>query len=360
MAVNPAVDPALRLARRLRELRVEGLAGKRVTQRDLGAAISASGPSVSSWESEDNPKPPPRERLDSYATFFATDRSVAHTPFRVLPASQLTDAERTRRDELIQELTRLWNEVKGKGHKPDPPVVDVFTHGHWHFPPGEDITVVCSALPPNYLEPMPYTDPHAPDYVELYKFADLDALLELFGHLRAANPLSDVRVCTPAELKDDDYTTHLVLLGGVDWNAITAELMHRLDVPVRQLARASESEPGGFQVGKGEQLFTPELRTIGGKEVLDSDVAHFFRAPSPLNEDRTVTICNGMYARGVYGVVRALTDRRFRNRNEKYLRTRFADEKVFSVISRVKVFHGSTVTPDWGSGEDVLHEWPAA
>ena len=359
MAVNPEVDPALALARRLRELRTAGLAGTRITQRDLAAVLKVSGPSVSSWESKEKPKPPPRERLDIYATFFASDRSVAHTPFRVLPTSQLTNDERNRRDELLQELTSLWNGVKG--HKPGPSAVDVFAHGHWHFPPDEDITIVCSALPPDYLKPMPYTDPKAPDYVELYKFADLDALLELFGHLRAANPQSDVRVRTPAEVRKDDYTTHLVLLGGVDWNTITAALMHRLDVPVKQLARADESETGGFQAGTGKakEFFAPVLSTEGDQEVLVEDVAHFFRAPSPLNENRTVTMCNGMYARGVYGAVRALTDKRFRAGNEQYLRTRFADGKPFSIISRVKVFLGETVTPDWSSGEDVLHEWQA-
>lgn len=352
------VDPALELARRLRALRTQGLAGQRITQSDLGDAIGASGPSISSWESRDRPKAPPRERLDSYATFFATERSVTQRPFRVLHAPQLTNDERTRRDELLQELTSLWNRVNG--HKPSPTTVDVFDNGLWHFPPGEDITIVCSALPPDYLKPMPYTDSDAPDYVALYKFADLDALLELFGHLRAANPTSNVSFRAPVEVKTDDYTSHLVLLGGVDWNSITAELLHRIDVPVRQLARVSESMSGGFQVtdGKARRLFAPVMRTEGGREILVEDVAHFFRAPSPLNEARTMTICNGMYARGVYGAVRALTDARFRERNETHLRERFAEEKTFSVISRVKVILGDTVTPDWSNPDDVLHEWP--
>lgn len=356
IAVNPEVDPAHALARRLRELRTEGLAGRRITQRDLGIAIGVSAPSISSWESDDNPKPPPRVRLDGYATFFATERSVAQTPFRVLDTWQLTDAERTRRDELLQELTGFWNGVKG--HKPGPGDADVLAHGHWHFPPGEAITIVGSALPPEYLDPMPYTDPDAPDYVELYKFADLDALLELFGHLRAANPTSEVRVRTPAEVKTDDYASHLVLLGGVDWNTITAELLHRLDIPVRQLPRESEAEAGGFLVGEDQQLFAPKLRKRGKRDVLLEDVAHFFRAPSPLNDSRTVTICNGMYARGTYGVVRALTDANHRDDNEAFLRARFADDKAFGVVSRVKVMLGETVTPVWKDAEDVLHEWP--
>lgn len=357
MAVNPAEGPAERLARRLKSLRIEGLADHRLTQGDLAEALGASVPLISSWESRTNPKSPPRQRLEAYATFFATERSVAQSPFRVLPKNQLTSEERTRRDELFQELTSLRNGAQGQ--EPGPTAADPYAGSHWRFPPEQDITIVCSALPQSYLNSMPYTDPNTPDYVELYKYADLDALLELFGHLRAANPLSAVSVRTPDDVKDDDYTSHLVVLGGVDWNRITAELLRRLDLPVRQLVRESEAEPGGFLAGDGEddQLFAPVRRKVGDKEVLIEDVAHFFRAPSPLNDKRTVTICNGNYQRGTLGAVRALTDARFRDRNENYLRTRFAGADTFSIISRVKVFLGAAVTPDWSSSEDLLHEW---
>jgi transcriptional regulator with XRE-family HTH domain len=362
MVVNSAEGPALRLARRLRSLRADGLAGQQLTQDDLAQAMGVSVPTISSWESKSNPKAPPGHRLGAYASFFATERSVVQAPFRVLPISQLTSEERTRREQLLQELTSLRSEALGD-HKPEPigvPAVDPYARSHWRFPPDEDITIVCSALPQSYRESMPYTDPDAPDYVDLYRFADLPALFELFGHLRAANPVSDVHVRTPDEVKADDYTSHLVLLGGVDWNQITKEFLRVLDVPVRQLARESDDEPGGFQVGESDdrRLFAPVLRKVGDDEILVEDVAHFFRSPSPLNEERTVTICNGNYGRGTLGAVRALTDKRFRNRNERYLRTRFAGQDTFSILSRVKVFLGEAVTPDWSSAEDLLHEWP--
>lgn len=358
MVVNPAEDPAVKLALRLRSLRTEGLPGRKLTQGELAEALGTSVPLISSWESRTTPKPPPRERLAAYATFFATERSVAQSPFRVLPKAQLTPEERTRRDELLQELTSLRSGAQGQ--EPGPAAAAPFISSHWRFPPEQDITIVCSALPQSFLDSMPYTDPDTPDYVELYKYADLDALLELFGHLRAANPLSNVNVRTPADVKDDDYTSHLVVLGGVDWNTITAELLRLLDLPVRQQARVNEEEPTGFVVGDGEdqQVFTPVQRQAGDKMILIEDVALFYRGPSPLNDKRTVTICNGMYQRGTLGAVRALTDARFRDRNETYLRTRFANEDTFSIISRVKVFLGAAVTPDWSSSEDLLHEWP--
>jgi transcriptional regulator with XRE-family HTH domain len=355
--VAAAEDPSRRLARRLRSLRIEGLAGERITQNDLAEALGVSPPSISSWENRRNPVVPPADRLEAYARFFATEKTVAKRPFRLVSNPALTEEEQRRHDALFQELISLRDGAEGQ----QPALVDAdpLATNYWRFQPEQDITIVSSALPPDYLATMPYTDPSAPDYVDLYRFADLDALFELFGHIRAANPLNHVHVRTPQEVKADDFTSHLVLLGGVDWNTITREFLHRLDLPVRQLPRESEEVPGGFEVREADEttLFPPRVRAVGGRETLLEDVAHFYRAPSPLNDKRTVTICNGNYQRGTLGVVRALTDERFRDRNGDYLRARFAPDASFSILSRVKVVLGEVVTPDWTSPDDVLHEW---
>ena len=91
--------------------------------------------------------------------------------------------------------------------------------------------------------------------------------------------------------------------------------------------------------------------------ILREDVALFARATSPYNKLRFVTICNGMYGRGTYGAVRALTDERFRDRNAEYLRERFGDSDAFCILSRVIVENGEVLTPDWTLGETRLFEW---
>ena len=91
---------------------------------------------------------------------------------------------------------------------------------------------------------MPYTDLLDPDFIELYRYSDLDALLELFGHLRATNPTSRVGFRAADQLKADDYTGHLVSLGGVDWNEATGSVLDRLQLPVKQVSRLDEDEPG--------------------------------------------------------------------------------------------------------------------
>jgi hypothetical protein len=207
---------------------------------------------------------------------------------------------------------------------------------------------------------MPNTDPRDPDYTRLNSYADLDALLELHGHIRAVNPSIEVRVRTAQDMKGDDLTTHLVIVGGVDWNALTQDVSRATYIPVQQ--RSQPDETGGyFETLQGDQTIRLQPRLEPRPKdgfTLREDVCHFFRGINPFNNRRTLTICNGMFSRGVYGAVRALTDAPFREHNEDYINERFADTDSFSIVSRVLVVEGETVTPDWTIAENRLHEWP--
>jgi len=120
--------------------------------------------------------------------------------------------------------------------------------------------------------------------------------------------------------------------------------------------RATDEDPAYFSTAESEQ-FKPALDEANG--TLLEDVAHFFRGNNPYNARRTVTLCNGMYGRGTYGAVRSLTDAKFRDRNEGYLRERFQGAPSFSILMRVRTNpNGAVVTPDWTLAEDRLHEWP--
>lgn len=352
-----------RLAHRLRALREERWPDVTITQSDLAQAFSAEKPAsvplLSSWESRAKPKTPPLHRLAAYATFFATRRSVATRPYRLLPVEELTPEELRHRDELLRELTDL--RAADQRQDGTSPVGERANRGFWYFDDRHDITIVVAQLPADMRARMPYSDPTQPDYVELYTYADLDALIELHGHIRSVNPRSQVNFRIASDLAPDDYTTHLVLLGGVDWNLVTRELLDRVDLPVTQVARHDEAEAGGFVVrtrAGEERLYAPRLARKGGREVLLEDVAHFYRGTNPFNHKRTVTICNGQYGRGTLGVVRALTDGRFRDRNAEYLTQRFQGLDSYSVLTRVLVVNGQVVTPDWNLPESRLFEWP--
>jgi transcriptional regulator with XRE-family HTH domain len=336
-------DPAEALARRLRTLRTRSWPDTKITQPQLAGALGVSVPLISSWESSNAPKVPPNSRLAAYARLFCTPRSLQDGELR--PLDKLTAHERAQEETLLQELTNLRKAALGEAH--------LVVQNPWRFPDGKTITLICAQLPPETLARMPYVEPDDPDYIELYTYADLDALFELYGHVRAFNPDSEVRHLTSKDLTPDDLTSHLVLLGGVDWNDMTAEFLDRIGLPVEQVNNWGESDGAYFSAG--QKRYHPRLSKDGQ---LQEDIALFYRGPNPLNMKRTLTICNGMYGRGTLGVVRALTDIRFRDRNADYLHDRFGDEPAFAILTRISVLNGTVVTPDWNQTDRRAFEWP--
>jgi hypothetical protein len=283
----------------------------------------------------------------------------------------MTVQERTGREALLEELTRLRRDALAA---PVPPglqatspdasreIAQSLATGFYRFKVGETATIVCARLPQRMLERMPYTNPSDPDFIGLYRYSDPDALLELFGHLRAANPTSPVRYKAADQLVADDYSGHLIALGGVDWNDATKAVLDRLHLPVEQVSDWDEEEGVYFEIteeGGRKVQHRPLLDKSGGQTILREDVALFARAVSPFNRKRIVTICNGMYGRGTYGAVRALTDERFRDRNMEYIQARFQDAEAYCILTRVTVENGVTLTPDWTLPETRLFEWPS-
>jgi hypothetical protein len=352
-------DDATALARRLRRLRTEEW-GHAVTQPVLAKAFDVSVPLISSWESQKKPTIPPPQHLETYALFFSTTRSMDDGRPRLIDIDDLTESERVRREELLEELTALRARATGTVSDNGPGAqATAFNTGPWHFPDRAPVTIICASLPPALRADESYTNPHSPDYIELYNYADLDALVELYGHVRAANPGSLVtfHLAEPGGVMDrDDLTKHLVLLGGVDWNPLTREMLDLLGVPVTQLER--EGDTGAFAVEEDgrRRVFAPVLKDKGGT-ILVEDVAQFVRGPNPHNRKRTVTICNGMYGRGTYAAVRTLTDAEFRDRNAEFLRSQVPDGATYSILARAKVTAGTVVTPDWTEADTRLHEW---
>jgi hypothetical protein len=209
------------------------------------------------------------------------------------------------------------------------------------------------------LDQIPYTRVDDPDYIDLLTFSELDSLFELHGHIRAANPGSDVFLRKAGSLKPDDFQTHLAVLGGIDWNSVTEEVLERLDLPVRQVAHWDTEDAQYFEVDESgiTKQHRPVLSKSGNQAILHEDVALFARAVNPFNRKRTVTICNGMYGRGTYGAVRALTDSEFREDNAGFIESRFGDCDSYCILTRVTIVHGETLTPDWTAGSHTLFEW---
>jgi hypothetical protein len=352
--MQPASPPAKQLAQRLRHLRMQQWPDVRLTQEKLATAFNAEEPltpvTVSSWESQSSPKIPPPHRLLAYARFFATRRSIAADP-KLLPLEELTEDERAAYKELEAELLGLRGRAAGDYEEQEPT-----PSSSWRFNDNGRVTFICARLPDDQTGPL--ADPSNLNYTELQAYADLDALMELHGHIRAENPLMTVYFRIPSEVEPDDLTGHVILLGGVVWNNITKELSNMAGLPVRQVvdSKLPFGDPFVAEVDGDRQEFWPKWADAK-HTVLAEDVGLLARVPNPLNSSRTLTICNGIHSRGVYGAVRSLTDAHLRDANEQYISKHFGHSGSFAMLMSVKVMRNQAITPDFSSDGVVLYQW---
>jgi len=172
-----------------------------------------------------------------------------------------------------------------------------------------------------------------------------------------------------SEVQSDDLSSHVIVLGGIGWNEVTLHIQSAIShVPITQIAVDDLKDGDIFRVDDSEGVmplhpmyeklggFYPFYDELGGMKKLVADIGYLARLRNPFKVNRTLTICNGIFSRGVYGAVRCLTDARVRDENEKYLADRFPDGE-FAVLLRVPVVAKKTVSPDLQNPDGRLYEW---
>jgi hypothetical protein len=349
----PPSPTLLQLAFRLRQLRQEHWSNRKLTQGELGRALGGKQPlstaTIASWENRSAPKLPQRERLLAYARFFATPRSVAGEP-RLVPVDSFTEEERTAFEALSDELLALHDAARGS---PPEPIV---AGRSWHFTDIGPLTLVCAQLPQK--EASSLSDRANPNYSELQSFGDLDAIVELHGHVRAENPAMDVFFKSAPQVAADDLSGHVVIIGGIGWNDVTRRVLELTRLPVIQ-----QDEPGLIsgdifvvEMDGKEHRYLPSWSQSDPPKLIQ-DVGLLVRMPNPLNSNRTLTMCNGIHSRGVLGAVRSLTDKRLLESNERYIARNFSGTQQFGILMRIQVIEGSTMTPDFNIPGTVLYQW---
>lgn len=346
----------MQLALRLRQHR-ESL---HQTQSQLAALFSAEqqvgAATISSWENMRTAASPPETRLEPYARLLAVQQHRS-TASRLIKDEELNKDERETRDRLLTELRQLWEAVRGPVDS-DLSSAAVATYRSWFFDDDGPVTIIVPDAPPEARGPQ--AEPWNPNHTQAHAYADTDALIELFGAIRAENEPSFTVAFRPASMVDaDDLSGHVVLLGGVAWNEVTSLVLRSLTrLPVRQVS--DDRVPTGevFAVGHDadEVRYLPEWSPDNDKILLE-DVAFLARVPNPFNSSRTLTLCNGIHSRGVLGSVRALTDIRLRDSNESYLAERFPTGE-YAVLLRVPVVRGKALSPDLRNPHSRLYEWP--
>ena len=345
-----------RLAHRLRSLRDgAGLTQSQIA-RALGDTETLSVSTISTWEGG---KVPPERRLVNYARLFCAPRLIDRQHLRLPGPDDLNDEERTRLRELEAELLELrQGAIDGYGANDE---VDPETDpmGVWHFPDGAPVTIVCSELPEG--EWPRHASKDDPDYVWALSLGDLDTLIDIHGEIRAENPSTVVRIRGASDVREDEITGHLILVGGIEYNSQThwhSQLLS--DIPIRQV-RDEENEKVDLieaRVGDEWQKFGPKFDGRGAEAKLVNDVGLFMRTPNPHNPLHTLTVCSGVFTRGVRGTARCFIDPGLRTHNLVYLADRFSEPRSFALVLDILVRGVTPTTPDLWNRERVLFAWP--
>jgi transcriptional regulator with XRE-family HTH domain len=350
VALTPS--QAGRLARALRDLREKRWPEHVLTQAQLAKALSSedrvAAATLSSWESETNPNTPSILRVSALARFYSTQRSLEYGSDgepHLIPEDQLSEAERVRFRELEAQLLQLLQPEDRKIRRT------------FQFDEGP-VILICPAAPPEARGPL--ADERDPNFTKLQRYGDLDALIELYGHVRAENPNLDVFHRIPSDVVADDFSSHVILLGGIGWNKVTGRFQRAIqDVPVRQIEVDDLKTGEIFEVGSDgsdAERFYPDFIDLGDGEELIEDVGLLAQLRNPFQTTRTLTICNGIHSRGVYGAVRCLTDAKVREQNERFLADRFPDGE-FAILLRIPIVANETLSPYLQNPAARLYEW---
>jgi hypothetical protein len=319
---------------------------------------------------------PSEDRLREYALLFSSGGSGNREP--VLRDRESLTADERRAMEALETDLRALRDLALVGVQESLATESV--ESFWAFHDGRPIVIIGSEQPPEVLAGVPEADKHHPDFVEFMHYADADAVVEIFGQIRADNPTSDVRCLLPPAVRNNEHLTHhVVVIGGAavnryaEWFAQVSEV----PAPFRSSAPASLLDPGNWQqryfsvpaelargldwpdvdFGEDDQgnavarlsarmrgWVTVPARTRDASTSDDArdrvenvyqDLALIARQPNPLDPTATVTLVYGLFSRGTFGAARALTDPEVRQSNQAYLRTHFDASKRFWMLCRV-------------------------
>ncbi len=359
---HPSI-PARRLAERLRDLREQ----RHLTQKQLAKVLGGSGAlsiaTVSLWEKPGSDRLPPPQRLAAYARLFCTIRSFASGAPRLLRDEELTDQELEREAELYEELLALRERAQSTGAAAQARELLALEQPSlsrrssiWHFRDGQAVSIVCSEA----SDAPSYANQSHLHYSQYARFADLDALIEVFAQVKADNnPVSMIRLLSPDELTQDFALNHLVIVGGAAWREVskaTPWFAQNIDIVLPIAQATGETYIFECSVGDEKREFS-SLRIDG---TLTQDVGLIARVPHPVIPGKTVTLVSGITSRGVHGAALCFTDSHVRDDNERYLEEMFGNTDAFCVVMNVLFSNNTALPPNLRMDNMRLWEWSAA
>lgn len=340
--------PARRLAERLRDLREREHLTQKQLARVLGGGEALSIATISLWEKPNSGRLPPAPRLEAYSRLFCTNRSFEGDRTRLLRSSELTEQERARATELYDELVALRERAQSTNNSAP---ARLQRSAIWHFPDPIAVSIVCS----DAVEPPPYAQHGHLNYSRYAKYADLDALVEVFGQVKADNPERMIRILPTARLAQDFALNHLILIGGA---ASDAASLFAQDIPLPTPEEIPGTNPVThlFKCTVGEE--TRKFKSTWDEEgTLVQDVGLIARSPHPIIPGGTVTLLSGITSRGVHGAALCFIDSHLRDTNERYLESAFGNVESFCILMNIPVQNDVALPPNLWRENSSLYEW---
>jgi transcriptional regulator with XRE-family HTH domain len=341
--------PARRLGERLRGLREQKHLTQKQLARVLGGAEPLSIATVSLWEKPGSDRLPPPQRLEAYARLFCTSRSFEGDRPRLLSPGELTEQERERETELYDELISL----RERAQSTNIPATARARSSLWHFPDPIAVSIVCS----DAVEPPSYSEPSHLNYSRYARYADLDAIIEVFGQVKADNPARMIRILPAQRLAQDFALNHLIIIGGA---ASDAASLFAQDIPLPIAEEIPGTNPVThlFKVTVEEE--TREFRSSRDDDgTLVQDVGLIARGPHPIIPGGTVTLLSGITSRGVHGAALCFIDSHVRETNERYLESAFGNADSFCILMNILVHGDIALPPNLWRENTRLYEWSA-
>jgi transcriptional regulator with XRE-family HTH domain len=340
---------ARRLAGRLRDLRE----GERLTQKQLarilgGSDAALSIATISLWEKESSGRLPPAQRLEAYSRLFCTSRSFEGDRPRLLRSSELTEQEQERATELYEELIALRKRAQSTTV---PTPAKEQRSAIWHFADPIAVSIVCS----DAKEPPPYAQASDLNYSRYARYADLDALVEVFGQVKADNPDRMIRILPTARLVQDFALNHLIIIGGAASNAAS---LFAEDIPLPTPEEIPDTNPRThlFRCAVGDDI--REFKSTRDEQgTLVQDVGLIARGPHPIVSGGTVTLLSGITSRGVHGAALSFIDSHVRDTNEQYLESVFGTAESFCILMHIPVQNDIALPPNLSREGTCLYEW---
>ncbi len=339
--------PGRRLAERLRDLREQEHLTQKQLARVLGGAEPLSIATVSLWEKPGSDRLPPPQRLEAYARLFCTSRSFGDGRLRLLGSGELTEQERERERELYDELVAL----RERAHSTSTLATAKGPRSSlWHFSDPIAVSIVCS----DAVEPPPYAHASHLNYTRYARYADLDALLTVYGQVKADNPARMIRILPTERLVQDFALNHLILIGG----ATAGYFEPDIPLPVPEEIPGTNPVTHLFKCSVGGE--TREFTSTWDDEgTLGQDVGLIARSPHPIIPGGTVTLLSGITSRGVHGAALCFIDSQLRNTNERYLESAFGNVESFCILMNIPVQNDVALPPNLWRENTRLYEWSA-